>query len=377
MKRILGSVMILWPLFLGAKEYAFEISLTPKVHYLQGQNGMLEVHFSKPKELMTRKGVFEPALKGEGYELIPFDVVQSQKESKEITSYRYRFIPNRSGKMTLVTQGTLLKATMEDIRSSNDHRDAMNTAFSAQEQIPLTPFTLSITQNPEGYPVGQYSLILSLDAEDILAQEPLHGTLRLEGEGVVSPEVLKFPEIKGVERFDEPPLYELSFKNGLFHTEIIYHFALIAKTSYTIPEIYFPYITPDGKKHHAKTQTINVHVRDSRMRLASLLKNPVDQMDTEQSELSFFSRCGYGFLGSFGFGIVLGGFGVLGYRRWLQRAPVPSFKKEIKRAKSKKELLQILFRSPHEYPNVLAMLESPNISFKASQRAFLDALEEV
>lgn len=166
--------------------------------------------------------------------------------------------PQRSGKITIPSGSVTLVLS---VPSGQSYRSFFGTHVineDVEKTLRTSPVTLTVSQLPEGKPlgfsggVGTFKLKSSLSAEKVKANEAV--TLKLDISGIGNLKLVRNPKLelpKDIETFD--PIINNKFdltNNGLSGTRTI-EYPLIPRYpgTYTIPELEFSFFNTTTKKY--------------------------------------------------------------------------------------------------------------------------------
>ncbi|NPA50340.1 MAG: protein BatD [Epsilonproteobacteria bacterium] len=278
--------------------------------------------------------------------------------------YKFVFFPQKSGKLKL---GPVVVSVAKAVKTQdpfmNDFLDILFENY-VWEKIYSNVIEFNVKPLPENLEVyGDFEISGEVDKKRVQANKPVNFILKIKGVGNID-DIKKFDlEIPNAVVYSDEPQIKKRFVSGEIEGEFIQKFAIIADRNYTIPPIEFKYFSKSLKKVVTKkTKPIDIEVvGGSNLQTTPLVVKSTAPVEEKSKEVKVIykeekSYLKYLFL-IVGFGLGVGA--VLFYQRVEEPKKETPIIKKIKRAKSDKELLDILlpYSNLEELKEILEKLE--------------------
>jgi len=248
MKKNLGKILLLcivWVLELAAKEdIAYKLDVSTHTPYVkEAVIVTMEAWQKSTHDVILFE--FKP-LQKEGYELL-FLGEEDLKDEGDLTHVRFKYalFPKKSGALEVPLHFVAKSASKEELKDvAIGARNVLRVVKTKDRTIPLEALHLKVQPLPEGVRlVGAYDLVANIPVKETTPFAQVDLTYTLQGHGYPPQIASLLPDIPGVERFMEVE----KFDDKLFHKRI-FHYALLAEKSFTIPAVSIKAFNPATKK---------------------------------------------------------------------------------------------------------------------------------
>ncbi len=228
MKKILGS--LLWCIALFGAQYTVvpdktSVSLKEPIHL------RLRYFTQDKKEIAWIK--FEPK-PSPAYEVH----VLKKRSDDEGYLFDYLIFPLQSKKIEITYLLQLKKAPQQEIQSK-----ILGTGYEQTSPIEGKIYTFEVSptminvKDVHADLYGSYTLQLQAQKRKAKAYEPLYVRVRLQGRGYPPEMNDPLAKIEGVQKLQDKPRKKILYKSDGAHVEYIFDYALISKSSFTLPPI--------------------------------------------------------------------------------------------------------------------------------------------
>ncbi len=266
--------------------------------------------------------------------------VYTKEEDYGVVTARYLMVPQKAGIMRIYP------AEMK-VASDSQRDDAWGNLKDERvwQRYYSTALEVSVKALPADVTlVGDFSMVLELNADKVEANKPLEAELVIRGTGNFEDMLVLRPTVPGVEVFaGDPRLEETNEgRQELWRQK----FTFIAESNFTIPPIALDYFDPEEKRvKRVQTQPVSVRVSGSKKSEQAIEKErPLEQKDKGMN---------------IGWGVVLYLLGavsgvllfMLPWRRYLGKAPA---EKKVSAADYRGALQMLLMHK--DAPDVQAMI---------------------
>jgi hypothetical protein len=208
--------------------------------------------------------------------------IEHYKEREKIINdqrqnlFQYVIFPKRSGVIDVVLSAQMRKTTRQQVENAVIGRDNVeNYQFEKQEDIlPLTRLHVKPTSAKL---VGDFSLHVSIDKDELSSFEPLHVSISFEGVGNLDQYQPVAFDVKGADVFREEPEQKYRLTPEGFKGTVTQKFALLSDRNFTLPsfalEVYNPKL---GKTERLSFERKTLHVKPAYTK-KELLDPPSDE----------------------------------------------------------------------------------------------------
>ena len=325
MKNILGKVFIILFVFLGLNAQDLFI--------LKVAKNKAYINEAIPLTLTLKYSASDPILKKDFEELLAKSFWIKELDESE---------PYRKGESTYIDFNYLVSAqsvggiVIDEQVISIARREA-KTNLIQWKQIYSNQVKIEVLALPKGITIqGNYNIELSIDKTKVEANTPINLTLKLSGSGNINDiEPFKLNMKEQLVFSDTPIIDENTFTQK---------FSILSEESFTLKAIVFEYFNIDTKlTEKIKTKPIKIEVESNKK---DKLVVPKD------SKLKYI----YALLG-FIFGVVV--FYTIYYFKNRSVKVISTLEKKIQKAKSDKELYQVLlpYSIDNNFDGVMKALE--------------------
>lgn len=327
--RNLGKIILLtfFPIFLFADVVFNQKVVKNKVYLNETIRVILELSVTNDLEIeqvyLEKYETFDFWIK----EFVSKKIVKTQNET--IYTYEYLLDGKNIGEFVLPKQ--MIQITSQEIKRFKKWQKV----YSNEEKVSILP--LYENQGIQ----GNYAINLNIDKTKIKANEPINLNLEIDGKGNIQD--IKAFDLSLNEQmvYKDKPTVTKEFIDDSYQGKFTQKFMIIANKSFTIPSFQFEYF--DLKKSVVKkisTEPIYIEVEEL----------PVFQK--ENSNLKYL----FAFIG-----FVIGLFSLFLYKylkNYYKRVNSP-FLIKIKKAKSDKELYDLLIKHPNnsDFKDTIKILE--------------------
>ena len=340
-KKILGSLLILIATLAAApsREYYFEATLSKSELY-EGEAAILTVSFYRHRDINTVQGRFKPRSR-EGVQFEEFEIESESSGEYDIEHYVYLVRFEKAGKVALPVSAEVRKFNEQDLAESSNHRDAMLSAASSKERVEIKTFAVTVKPGAAQFPVGEFTLRVIPEEKAVLVHEPAHFTVTIEGEGDVA--AVAFPEvtIEGAKVFVQEGERSRWLEAGKIRGRKSNQYAVVAEKTFTLPSLEISYFSPEkGEVETLRSVPGTVTVRSDPIFSDKALLDEAEPEVSPWPDAGELLRWGAYLL------LFLSGFFAAKIRlRLPKRRQLPDWVRELKTAKTQKELLVRLL--PH------------------------------
>ena len=361
MKSVLGRVWTLIFLFFAAVlhagvDYDYELGLS-----------RAEAYVSEPVVLSMKVWQTDPASilffefapqKSDAYTVRLLEERTEESVAGTTATFKYLLFPKRPGEVRVDFRFVVKRTTEARLQHNNTGEPvkarAIDTTDSAE---PLPARTLRVLALPKKVAlVGDYRLEATLDHTSSRALSPVYLTLRLRGVGGEPPKELDpLPKMEEVKVFADEPVVKVRYDEEGVHYDATFSYALLAEKDFLVPPVAleaFSYTR--GALYTLKTRPMKVTVATAPK---SALLDKKTQPKSVYETIESLKRWGlYLFIFACGFVTALLFEKVRRFAR--RKGGDDTLKKEIRRAKDAKTLLEILVRTdPVRYAAAIDDLE--------------------
>ncbi len=276
--------------------------------------------------------------------------------------YRYLLFPQKAGEFKLgpltarLARRVITKSPFKDDPFFDD--DFFNSMFARLERRSILSNTLEVNVSPLPSGVelyGEFDIEASADKTRVEANKPVHITVRVKGRGNID-DVKKFePEIADAVVYADDPKIEAYIENGEYGGTFTQHIMVVADRNYTVAPFTIRYFDPESEKVVQKrTDPISIEVTggsagETKQEPKNIETAPAGigseniqkSVTTPEKEIAV-SGWLYLLIGfAAGAGAAYSFIVLKGFNSSKKRGESP-LAKRIQRAKSDKELLQLL-----------------------------------
>lgn len=332
MKKILGSLLFLGISLYARSAYEWKVELRDTELYVN-QATVLTMECAFAKEGKNDDVEFIPPKD------IPFTFTllgekRSFEGAKQTLSYTYLLFANKAGEYELKLQPKMFFTTQSAIYNVIVGRDNVNDLEGEKEIAKIDPILIKVEETSSPI-TGRLRVKTDLDKAEVSAYEPVHLEIVLEGEGNLqglAPVVFAIPD---VQVFSDEVEEQYTAGTKGYKGRWIQRFAFVSEKDFTIPSVAFDYFDLETKEEKSlTTEAFDIHVKPDGI----IREELIDKVDlpSQKIDLSRYVEVIYYLL------TFIAGFVVAKLLRLPKRTPKKEKGEKIKKAKSDKELLEVL-----------------------------------
>lgn len=369
MKRNLGRFIITFltlSIVLFAKEdYFFESKVSKRDIYLN-EAVILQVEFHKREYLSNISIEFEPK-SDKNFQIERIERRLLFKDGYQIERFKYLLFPNRVGKVELNLKPKLLIASKDAIKETTVGKDLPVELYQKSKVINLDSIEFQVEKLNVKY-VGEFKLESKIDKLKALENEPIHLRVKLKKPFTKTPIDINY-SIEGVKIFQR----DLSFQKFDTYELIEREFVFVSDRNFTIAPLEIKYLNPKTKEIEiAKSENYQIEIYRDEKIFSSLLEHKEDNVESIKSNIRYILTL-YPYLVVFIIGVLFGK--LLNFKILKREFKELSFKERVKRAKTNRELIQLLLPKNSEFRYELNMLELKDEKLSKVKKSILKKLQ--
>jgi len=218
----------------------------------------------------------------------PDYVLQPYRESERVVDdkrqklFQYVLFPKKSGLVDVVFNAKLRKTSRAQVENAVIGRDNVEYYQFETTEDTLPLIRLHVKRSPTVL-VGDFSLHVELDKEELSSFEPLHVSIKVEGVGNLDQFKPYDIEIEGADIFKEKPENDFYLSADGFKGTITQKFAIVSENNFTLPAFTLNFFNPKTeKKEHLLFKQKSLHVKQA-FKKSELL----DKVEQESSLFSW------------------------------------------------------------------------------------------
>lgn len=361
------GILLLWcfvtgALF-GASDYSWSVNLSSaSIH----QNEAVEIHYTC--RFKDQGGLYsiemDPKAETPHYSLHVLSEKEQIRDGIRTNEYRYVLVGKDVGNAIFEPTALMRKTTRASIEETVIGRDNIEELVFTDTKVMLPKVELAVTPTRSAYS-GKFSLDMKISSLDVKAYEPVHVTVRIEGEGNLDALKPVAFEIDGVEQFMEAPEPNYHLGAHGFRGTWVQRFALVSGKDFTIPELKLHYFDLDEKREKTVgTEAVQIAVA------AAVQKEEL--LDSDESAPWQWQWSYLFYLLTFITGFVIG--------KWLrfgpsEKAQPNTFEAKIEACENVKQLLTLLvLTDASRFHMLIAELEEKSTSLERAKQEVLKVL---
>ncbi|MCK9491440.1 MAG: hypothetical protein M0Q24_05060 [Sulfurimonas sp.] len=294
---------------------------------------------------------FKPVVDNDEYRVLLLSENESIVDEKRINTYEYLLYVKKAQDLKLFFDTTMKKTNKDSIRNSVIGRDNAEYEDYSIRIIRQEGVELEI-KDARSELVGKISADVKKDKSNIMAYQPYH--LEIKIEGLVNYEAIKafHFDIDGVKVIEEKPIKEVSLTKdghiGLWSQK----FAFVSDKNFTIPKIEIDYFDLEDKKVRTLSfDKVEVEVKEL-YKKEELLEKKTKKFEIEYEYFYYALTFLAGFL-----------FAKIKFKKRVKLSSLQmEFNKKIDDAKTLEELVFLLVLSDAKgYDKIIKMIEQKEI----------------
>jgi hypothetical protein len=190
--------------------------------------------------------------------------------------FQYIIFPKRSGVIDVALSAQMRKTTRQQVENAVIGRDNVEDyQFEKRENV-LPLATLHVKPSPAKL-VGEFSLHVKIDKQELSSFEPLHVSISFEGVGNLDQYDPQAFDVKNADLFREEPQQKYRLTPEGFKGAVTQKFALLSDSNFTLPSIALEVYNPKlRQKQHLSFEGKTLHVKPAYTK-KELLDPPDDE----------------------------------------------------------------------------------------------------
>ena len=336
--KLLFLLLLTFQMLHAQEDVAYSFHLSTTTPY-KGEAVLLDVNISQLDH--SKVMLFKFTLKNsKDYTFHQIGLEEREKYHDLRHEYSYLIFPKKSGEVKLVFE--MVKSLTDDDKvtySISGDRDSVKRLEKEDIEVHLKPMLLKVKALPKGVDlVGDFKLTHTLDKQETDAFDPVNFKVELKGRGYVEPfEILK--ERKHYRLFHQAPNIKRFYIKEGATTTIKWEYALSAKESFTLPAIELKAFNPKNKMLYS------LKIPEYKIKVKSVKKENLLDSEDVPTISKPIDWAWWRWLFSYIF-VFIAGFlmprDLFKRKKVMTKSNEAILEEKIKRAKSHKELLEIL-----------------------------------